>query len=101
MPTMQWLRAEQKHHHYHLRVWLDTTKTDTQGRPDPRYVREYRWHATPPAGWTGASLNGVSYTDWAFYVQAEIELLAAADLAVIEDKVTATLPIQGTTFSSA
>ena len=96
---MQWLRAEPKGSHYHFRVWLDMSKTDADSRPDPRFVRTYRWHATPPAGWTGASLNGEAYTDWASYVQAEVEILAAADLAALDDAVTDTLPIQGTTFT--
>ena len=63
--AMQWLRADQKRHHYHFRVWLDKSKTDADGRPDRRFVREYRWHATPPTGWTTASLNGAAYTDCA------------------------------------
>lgn len=101
MAEMQWLSAEQKGSHYHFRVWLDTSKTAADGKPDRFWERRYRYHATPPKGWTGASLNGTAYTDWASYVQAEVELLAAADLAAIEDKVTATLPIQGQTFTPA
>ena len=97
MAEMQWLRAEQKRHHFHFRVWLDMSKTDADSRPDPRFVRTYRWRATPPVGWTGASLNGVAYTDWASYVEAEIELLAA-DLTVLDDAVAAILPIQGQSF---
>lgn len=98
MPQMQWLRAERKGSHYHFRIWLDVSKTDAEGQPNPRFVRTYRWHATPPAGWTGASLNGVAYTDWASYAEAETKLLAAADLAVLADAVTAILPIQGQSF---
>ena len=99
MPQMEWLRAEQKRDHFHFRVWLDPSKTDASGKPDPRYVREYRWHAIPPTGWKTATLNGAAYTDWASYVQAEVEILAAADLAALDDAVTDTLPIQGTTFT--
>lgn len=101
MPTMEWLHAEVKNDHYHFRVWLDTSKLDAAGKPDRHYEREYRFPATPPTSWAGGSLNGTAYTDWASYVQAEVELLAAADLAALEDKVTATLPIQGQTFIPA
>jgi hypothetical protein len=98
MPQMQWLKAEQRGAHYHFHIWLDTTKTDAQDKPDSAYVREYRWPATPPPGWTGATLNGVAYTDWLAYVQAETMLLAAADLAVLEPAIT-TLAAQGQTFT--
>lgn len=101
MPQMEWRGAEVRNGHYHFRVWLDTSKTRPDGKPDKHWERRYRFHATPPTGWTGGSLNGTAYTDWASYVQAEVELLAAADLAAIEDKVTATLPIQGQTFTPA
>ena len=101
MPQMEWRRAEQKGHHFHFRVWLDTSKTDAAGKPDKHWEREYRWHATPPTGWTAGSLNGTAYTDWASYVQAEVELLALSDYTALVDAVTDTLAIQGTKFTPA
>ena len=101
MPQMQWLRAEVKNGHFHFHVWLDTSKTRPDGKPDKAWERRYRWHATPPAGWTGASLNGTAYTDWAGYVQAEVQLLALTDYTALLDAVTDTLAIQGATFTPA
>ena len=109
---MQWLRAEVKGPHLHLRVWLDTSRSQTNPKtqaqePDPLYVKEYRWSAyptgtdfttsPPTVTWKGATLNGTTYTDWASYVQAEVILLAQADLATLDPPVTP-LPVQGQMF---
>lgn len=104
MPQMQWLQAHQEASHYHLQVWLDTQKTVTEKdvtKPDPVYVKSYRFVATPPKGWSGGSLNGTAYTNWEEYVLAETQLLAAADYTALLDAVTDTLAIQGTTFTPA
>jgi hypothetical protein len=97
---MQFLTAEQYAKHLHFRVWLDTHKAEVDGKPDKTFVRHYRFPAKPPIGWANASLNGTSYTDWPAYCAAEVQLLAAADLAAITGtKPVATLPMNGQTFS--
>ena len=101
MPQMQWLQAHQEASHYHLQVWLDTQKTVTEKdvtKPDPVYVKSYRFVATPPKGWSGGSLNGTAYTTWPDYVLAEAQLLAAADYAALHPATT-DLSVQGQVFT--
>ncbi|MHB1865547.1 MAG: hypothetical protein ACYCPS_05335 [Candidatus Saccharimonadales bacterium] len=100
MPQMQWIKAEQQDSRLHLHVWLDTAKTlPDSTEPDPQYVREYRFAATPPEGITGPwTLNGTSYTEWQSYVLAEAQLLAAAEYAALTAPLT-TLSVAGEVFS--
>ena len=101
MPTMQWLKAEQKANHYHLKVWLDTSKIQANTtEPDPIYTKEYRFSATPPNGWVSASLNGTTYSDWQSYCLAEAQLLAQADYDALNPTTTA-LSVQGDVFTPA
>ena len=39
---------------YRFVVWLDTTKTQRDGSPDPDWVARWTFGATPPAGLSGA-----------------------------------------------
>ncbi len=94
---MQFLAATESTAGVQFSVWLDDTGTSTD--PNPAYVRVYTW-GPAPQGWTGASLNGVTYTDWSAYCAAEAKLLAAADLAAMQPPTPAPTPlaIQGATF---
>lgn len=96
----QWTIAHQKanpNQHYHFQVWLDTSITLPDGSPDPVYLKNYHWSLNPPEGVTSWSLNGTTYATWETYIQAETELLAQQDLAVLEATDTI-LSFQGTTF---
>ncbi len=103
MTTAKMIKAHQKptpHETIHFQVLLDETKLLPDGLPDPKYVKEWNW-GKQPTGWTSATLNGTTYTDYAAYCAAETQLLAANHLAFLQAEETANatvLPMQGTTF---
>ena len=99
MSTMQFLSATQSPNgSCAFTVWLDTAQ-GTATEPDPAYVRSYTF-GPAPKGWTGATLNGTAYASWPAYCAAEVQLLAAADLAAMQPPVPAPTPlaVAGTTF---
>lgn len=81
----------------HYQVWLNTTQTLPDGAPNPAWVRNYHF-GPAPQNWVGASLDGTAYTDWVSYCQAEVELLAEAEEAQMNEPAPTVLTIQGTTF---
>ena len=90
---MQFLTATESPTGLQFSVWLDTTKTLTDGKtPDPAYVRSYAFGPAPKR-WAGATLDGASYTTWAEYCTAEVQLLAAAELAAMWPPTPAPTPL--------
>ena len=94
----------------HFAIWLDTSKatgqanvytfTDAGGNtinPDPDHVRVHVFGPSPE-GWTSATLNGTTYTDWPAYCAAEAELLAEAEAQATQPPTYTVLPMQGQTF---
>lgn len=95
--TMKFLQATSDATGYHYSIWLDTTKTESDGKtPDPTYVRNYDW-SPAPTDWTGGA---------AAYQQMtldEVKLLAQADLTALEQAQNPTptptdLSVNGQTF---
>ena len=96
---MQFLVATESAAGCQFAVWLDTAQ-GTATEPNPVYVRGYSFGPVPK-GWTSATLNGTAYTSWADYCAAEVQLLAAADLAAMLPPAptpTTLTSIVGTTF---
>lgn len=84
---MKLITAREHSTAYRFRVHLDESKTDSQGGPDPAYVKEYRFSKTPPPGQTAA--------EYLARVLAEVKALAAMSAAA--DTAVA-LPAEGTTL---
>lgn len=105
MPNATFIKAHQKpapNSRIHFQVLLDDTQLLPDGSPNPEYLKEWHWSPQPP-NWTGATLNGTTYTDYNAYIAAETQLLAAHHLAQMqaEEAANATvLPMQGTTFNA-
>lgn len=93
--TMQFLSATTDAQGIHYSIWLDTTKTESDGTtPDPAYVKTYNWYPAP-TDWTGGAASYQSMT------LDEVKLLAQADLDTIVASQTSTptpLNVQGQTF---
>ena len=95
--TMQFLSATQDAQGYHYQIWLDISKTESDGKtPDLNYTKTYDW-SPAPVDWTGGA---------AAYQQMtldEVKLLAQADLDAINSASNPTptptpLPVNGATF---
>lgn len=94
---MQFLSATIDIQGYHYSVWLDMSKTESDGKtPDPTYVRNYDW-SPAPTDWTGGE------TAYQQMTITEVKLLAQADLIAIQQAQNPTptptdLSVSGQTF---
>lgn len=94
--SMQFLTAISDDTGIHYSVWLDTTKTEEDGKtPDPAYVKNYDW-SPATTNWSGGA------TSYQQMTLTEVKLLAQADLQALQPPQTApsltTLSVAGSTF---
>lgn len=80
--TLKFLTAEQQSNRYYFQVWMDTTKTDSSGAPDPAYVKEFEYILTPPTGLTA--------TQYQANIKTEITTWVNDALAAMQTPITLT-----------
>ncbi|QQE80938.1 hypothetical protein [Alicyclobacillus sp. SO9] len=90
--TMQFLSATAHATGIQYSVWLDTNKTDSNGNPNPAYVRNYTW---APNNQAQTNLTDAEYQTM---TENEVKLLAQSDLAQLEPQTQTNLSVSGSTF---
>lgn len=92
--TMKFLKATQDANGIGYQIWLDTSKTDADGNPDPNYVRDYTW---TPNDQTQTELSDTQYQTMTIN---EAKLLAQHDLAQMQapNPAPTDLSVNGSTF---
>ncbi len=58
--TMKIISAQSMPDHIHFDVWMDTTKMDSTGNPDPVFIRPFDYSKQYPEGIT----NDEAYGNW-------------------------------------
>ena len=84
---MKFLKAEKQPTQYYFQVWMDETKKQSDGTPDPAYVREYEWGIQPPEGQTD--------TVYLASIKREIGLLVADELVRLSTPAPTQTPLAG------